>query len=269
MIAVIDHDYPFFVFVAFLFGISIGSFLNVVIYRLPTKGMSLAKPRSFCPSCKTPIAAYDNIPLASFLILGAKCRHCGVKISWRYFFVELMTGLFAVSFLHLSFATETFHPLVGLIYFVFVCAMIVISFIDYDLKIIPNRISLPGIPIGLACSFVMPQGFVSSLIGAALGAGLLLSIAYGYYFLTKVEGMGLGDIKLMGMIGAFLGWQAVPFTMFVGSFVGLIIGLLFVTLRGKGRYYQIPFGPFLAFGAVAYIYVGPQILQRYFSLLGG
>ena len=266
---IVDQMYGYFMFIAFLFGASIGSFLNVVIYRLPTEGLSIVKPRSFCPSCKKPIAAYDNIPLLSYLLLRGRCRHCKVHISLRYFSIELMTALFALVYFHLAFHGAKFHPLVSLVYFVFTCSLIVISFVDIDLKIIPNAISLPGIPIGLACSFLMPQGFVSSLIGAALGSGILLAVAYGYYFLTKVEGMGFGDIKLMGMIGAFLGWKAVPFTLFAGSLVGLVIGVFFIVYRRKGRYYQIPFGPFLALGAITYIFVGPMILERYFSIMGG
>lgn len=265
---IINQVYWFFLLFSFLFGASIGSFLNVVIYRLPTEDKSIVKPRSFCPSCKTPIAAYDNIPLISYLLLGGKCRHCSAKINSRYFLVELMTGAFAVAFFHLAFKVGRFHPLAALVYFVFTCAMIVITFIDIDLKIIPNVISLPGIPLGLACSFFMPHSFLSSLFGILIGAGTLLAIALGYYFITKREGMGLGDVKLMGMIGAFLGWKAVPFTMLAGSMVGLLYGILPVVFAKKGRFHQIPFGPFLAFGAVVYIFYGPEIMDWYLSLMG-
>lgn len=265
----VQDIYWYFSTISFLMGAAIGSFLNVVIYRLPTEGMSIVKPRSFCPQCKTPIAAYDNIPLFSFLLLGAKCRHCKTKISARYFSIELLTGMFGLYYFHMAFGAERVLPHVALIFFVYTCAMIVISFIDIDLKIIPNRISLPGIPIGLACSFVMPQGFLNSLIGVGIGAGTLLVVAYGYYFITKVEGMGFGDIKLMGMIGAFLGWKAVLFTLIAGSSIGLVYGLIFVVFPGKGRYHQIPFGPFLATGSVLYILFGPQLIRFYLSLMMG
>lgn len=265
----LNEMYWYFLTVSFLFGAITGSFLNVVIYRLPTQGMSIVKPRSFCPSCKKPIAGYDNIPLFSYLLLQGKCRHCQTKIGIRYFCIELLTGLFALGLFHLAFGVEMFAPHVALIYFVFICAMICISFIDIDLFIIPDLISLPAIPIGLACSFFMPQGFVSSLIGAAIGAGALEAVRRGYYLVTKTEGMGVGDIKLMGMIGAFLGWQAAPFSIMVGSLAGLVYGIIFVILPGKGRKTQIPFGPFLAFGAVLYIFIGPQVVDWYFSMFRG
>ncbi len=268
--------YWYFATISFVLGAAIGSFLNVVIYRLPSKDMSIVKPRSFCPSCKTPIAAYDNIPLLSYLLLGGKCRHCKKKISSRYFLIELVTALFSLAFFHLAFGLNKFPPHVALVYFIFSSAMIVITFIDIDLKIIPNEISIPGIPIGLACSFLMPQThgagtspFISSLIGMVLGGGVLWAVGAGYYLITKKEGMGFGDVKLMGMVGAFLGWQSIPFTLLTGSFFGLLYAIPFVIIPKKGRYHQIPFGPFLAAGAVLYIFFGPQIMNAYLDLFRG
>jgi len=261
--------YWYWLAVSFILGAALGSFFNVVIYRLPNPELSIVKPRSFCPSCKTDIAAYDNLPLLSYILLKGKCRHCGIRISPRYFLIELLTGLVALLFFHLSFGGGLFHPAHGLVYCIFTMAMIIITFIDIDLQIIPNSISIPGIPIGLACSLFMPQGFISSLIGAAIGAGFLLAIGYGYYFLTKQVGLGLGDVKLMGMIGAFLGWEAVPFTMFFGSFIGLLYSIPFVIMQGKGRKHKIPFGPFLAGGAITYIFFGKWVMNYLFIPIGG
>lgn len=279
----INDIYWYFATISFIFGAAIGSFLNVVIYRLPVEDKSIVKPRSFCPSCKTPIAAYDNIPLISYVLLRAKCRHCNKKIGFRYFLIELMTAGFALAFFHMAFGLHKFPPHVALIYFLFTCAMIVITFIDIDLKIIPNQISLPGIPLGLAFSFLMPppdntlfssfaplpQTFVSSLVGMVIGGGVLWGVGAGYFLLTKKEGMGFGDVKLMAMVGAFLGWLSVPFTLLCGSFFGLVYAIPFVVLPKKGRYHQIPFGPFLAAGAVLYIFFGPELINAYLDLFRG
>lgn len=261
----IREIYWYFASVSFLFGAAIGSFLNVVIYRLPSEKMSIVKPRSFCPVCKNNIAAYDNIPLLSYIFLRGKCRHCSVKISPRYFLIELVTALFALLYFHLTVQVGFFQPIAAIVYFFFTCALLVVTFVDLDLQIIPNQISLPGIPIGIALSFVMPHSIWDSIIGAALGSGVLLSVAYGYLFIAKKEGMGMGDVKLLAMIGAFLGWPAVPFSLLLASFIGTVVGVVFLLLSGKGREYRIPFGPFLSVGAVGYIFFGPQLIRWYFG----
>ena len=186
-----------------------GSFLNVCIYRLP-QGLSIAVPRSFCPACQTPIRAYDNIPIISFLILGGKCRKCRAPISWRYPLVEGLTGGLALAFFLKMGLTFSFFC-----HFSFAAALVVITFIDLDHRIIPDVISLPGIVIGFLLSLLgITLGMWNSLIGIAVGGGSLYLVAIVYEAVTKREGMGGGDVKLLAMIGAWLGWKAVLFTLF-------------------------------------------------------
>jgi leader peptidase (prepilin peptidase)/N-methyltransferase len=246
----------------FLFGAAIGSFLNVCIYRLP-RSLSLVHPRSKCPHCETPIAFYDNIPVLSYLLLGGKCRHCSTAISLRYLVVELAAGLSAV-------AVFTRYGLIweALLLYGLVAALLIVTFIDMDHKIIPNVISYPGIIIGFAASFF--SRFITykeSLLGIAVGAGILLLVASGYYFFTKKEGMGGGDVKLLAMIGAFLGWEAVIFTIFVGSAVGTVLGIAVALKTQKGRKAAVPFGPFLSLGALLYLFHGQEIVSWYIGLM--
>ncbi|MDP8224685.1 MAG: prepilin peptidase [Candidatus Lernaella stagnicola] len=250
-------------FAGFLFGAAIGSFLNVVIWRLP-QGESIVFPGSHCPQCGNAISWYDNIPLLSWVFLGAKCRHCRGQISLRYPMVELVSAIFLAGYLN------RFGIAAGVVWYLFTAALIVVTMIDLDHKIIPDEISLPGIPIGLLINmFVLSDNWKDGLIdgglGALLGGGLLLAIALGYYALTKTEGMGLGDPKLLGMIGAFVGWKGVIFTILVSSLVGTLIGALFIALTGKSRKFQIPFGPFLALGAVTWVWLGPAAVRWYFG----
>jgi len=242
-------------------GSCIGSFLNVCIYRLPQE-LSIVSPRSFCPQCRAPVRGYDNIPLLSYLLLRGKCRSCGAKISWRYPLVEALTGAFAVA-LYLQFGlTGSFFA-----FFAFVAALVVITFIDLDHRIIPDVISLPGIGIGFLLSFFLPNPSVTeSLIGLLAGGGSLYLVAVGYQALTKREGMGGGDVKLLAMIGAWLGWKAVLFTLFFASLTGTLIGGGAMLIQKQGRHYAIPFGPFLAFAALAYLFFGPQLIDWYLSL---
>ena len=246
----------------FLFGAAVGSFLNVCIYRLP-RSLSLVHPRSKCPHCETPIAFYDNIPILSYLLLGGKCRHCSTAISLRYLVVELAAGLCAM-------AVVTRYGLIweALLLYGLVAALLVVTFIDMDHKIIPNVISYPGIVIGFAASFF--SRFITykeSLLGIAVGAGILLLVASGYYFFTKKEGMGGGDVKLLAMIGAFLGWEAVIFTLFVGSAVGTVLGIAVALKTQKGRKAAVPFGPFLSLGAILYLFHGQAIVSWYIGLM--
>ena len=254
-----DGFFPLYVF---LLGACIGSFLNVCIYRLPQEGLSIVSPRSFCPQCRAPVRGYDNIPLVSYLLLRGKCRNCGAKISWRYPLVEALTGAFALAF-YLKFGlTLAFFAC-----FAFTAALVVITFIDLDHRIIPDVISLPGIAVGFGLSFFLPSpSWIESLIGLLAGGGSLYLVAIGYEALTKRDGMGGGDVKLLAMIGAWLGWKAVLFTLFFASLSGTLIGGGAMLLQKQGRHYAIPFGPFLAFGALAYLFFGPQLIHWYLSL---
>jgi len=262
---------------AFLFGAIVGSFLNVCIFRIPL-GKSLISPFSHCPRCKTTIKAYDNIPILSYFVLGGKCRSCKTPISARYPLVETMMALFSV-FLVLKFG---FSPSF-LVSFILISSLVVVSFIDLDHRIIPDVISLPGIIAGLLASFVKPPGHndflvrfvfkavkgsinmatLDSLLGIFIGGGLLYAVAVLFYWVTKKEGMGGGDIKLLAMIGAFLGWSSTVFTIVISSLVGSIVGVALMVAKGVDSKYAIPFGPFLSMGAVIYLFFGREIIRWY------
>jgi leader peptidase (prepilin peptidase)/N-methyltransferase len=239
-------------------GAIVGSFLNVCISRLP-KEESIVRPGSHCPKCKTPIRFYDNIPLLSYLLLRGKCRYCQASISIQYPIVEAITALSSF-FLFITFGVS----LSFFYYFSFVAALIAITVIDLYHQIIPDVISLPGIVIGLLGSLVIPQiTFWSSLIGVLSGGGSLFLVATVYQWLFKREGMGGGDVKLLAMIGAFLGWKAVILTIFLSSFIGSIIGITVMLIKGKDFKYAIPFGPFLALGAVISLFLGENLISWY------
>jgi leader peptidase (prepilin peptidase) / N-methyltransferase len=253
--------------VVFIFGVVVGSFLNVCIGRIPIEE-SVVSPPSRCPKCRTPIAFYDNIPLISYLLLRRRCRSCAETISPRYFIVELLMGLLSVALYYRFGLSYAF--LVG---FVFVAAMIVISVIDLDVRIVPDVISLPGIVLGVLFSvagyFLIRAGAeviptpVSSVIGILAGGGFLLATAWLYEKFTGVEGMGGGDIKLLAMIGAFLGWPSVPVTLFIASVLGSIIGIICMVATGAGRRLALPFAPFLCSGATIHLFFGAEIIQFY------
>jgi len=190
-----------------------------------------------------------------------KCRKCSVRISIRYPLVELLTGLFALAvFLKYGMTLDT------IIYFIFISALIVITFIDIDHKIIPDIISISGIPIGFAASFFLTAiHYKDSLIGILIGGGSLFLVAWCYHFLTGKEGMGGGDIKLLGMIGAFIGWQGVLFTIFIASASGSIIGGILMLFARKNLKFAVPFGPFLAIGAISYLFFGPELIDWYYN----
>lgn len=254
--------YLLFISFAFILGAVIGSFLNVCIYRIPA-GESIVSPPSKCPGCGTPIKIYDNIPIISYIILLGKCRKCRRKISLRYPAIEFLTGLMSIMLM------VYFGPSLSyLVYLMLVSALIVITFIDMDHKIIPDLISLPAIPIGFACSFLIPQlTWIDSITGIIAGGGSLLLVAIVYEAITGGEGMGGGDIKLLAMLGAFLGWRGVLFTIMASSLAGSVIGGLFILFSGKGRKFQVPFGPFLAMGGVSYIFWGEFIILWYLGLM--
>jgi len=248
--------------IALVFGLIIGSFLNVCIYRVPRE-KSIVSPPSACPGCGSPINPWDNIPVISYIILAGKCRHCGVKISLRYPTVELLNGLMYSAVL-LHFGIGWHLPLL----FALISAMIVITFIDLDFQIIPDVITLPGMLIGLAAAqFFLPDpfarysllGFTSSLIGLVAGGGSFYLIA-----ILSRGGMGGGDVKMMAMVGAFMGWKGVFLTTLLGSLTGSLVGIALMLFKGKGRKTKIPFGPFLAMGSLVTLFFGRMIIDWYF-----
>ena len=246
---------------AFVLGAIVGSFLNVCIWRLPL-GESIVSPPSHCPACRTTIRARDNIPLLGYLWLRGRCHSCGARISLRYPAVELLTGLAAMLLLFHFGPSPTLAA-----YAVFVGALIVITFIDIDHQIIPDVISLPGVVVGVVVSalgYGVP--LLDSLLGVLLGGGLLYLVAVGYHAWTGREGMGGGDIKLLAMIGAFLGWRGVLVTLLLGSFTGAIIGIVLIVARGGNSRLPIPFGPFLALGAVCALFFGEALIRWYLQI---
>lgn len=249
---------------ALIVGMLVGSFLNVCICRMP-KGESVVTPPSHCPNCNYRIRWYDNIPLVSYLLLlRGRCRGCGMRISIQYPLVELLNGLLTLA-LFLRFGPT----LLFLALFLFCSALVVITFIDIEHQIIPDEISLSGIVAGFVFSFFLPgHSWLDSLLGILLGGGSLLLVAYAYQWLTGKEGMGGGDIKLLAMMGAFLGWKAIPFIIFASSMIGSVVGIGMMLVQKKDSRLAIPFGPYLAFGAVLYIFYGSRIIQWYLNLGG-
>ena len=245
---------------SFLFGAVCGSFLNVCIYRLPLE-QSVVSPGSRCMQCGAQVRWFDNIPIFSWFLLRGRCRQCGAAFSIRYPLIEALTGLLTL-LLMLRFGPG----LQFAVYFILTAALLVITFIDFDYQIIPDEISLPGIGLGFLFSFFMPEpGWLSSLLGILVGWGSLAGIFYAYLWLTGKEGMGGGDAKLHDMLGGFLGIKAVPFIIFVSSLVGTVVGISLMVLQKKGRHLAIPFGPYLAAGALLYIFYGPSLIAWYLS----
>ncbi len=242
-------------------GLFIGSFLNVCIHRIP-RSESIMWPASHCPVCNNPIKPWDNIPLVSYILLGGRCRSCSAKISLRYPVVETLSALLALSMLYRFGLTVSFG-----IYYLWACVLLVITFIDIDYQIIPDRLSLGGIILGLGLVYWLPLTYKDAIIGLVLGSGLLIAVIYGYYFLTKKQGMGGGDVKLLGMIGVFTGWQGVLFTIFMGSLIGTLFGLPWALMQKKTMKAAIPFGPFLALGALIFVLWGTQLTDWYFGFL--
>jgi leader peptidase (prepilin peptidase)/N-methyltransferase len=246
---------------AFILGAAVGSFLNVVILRLPAEGESIVFPASRCPKCLHPLKWHDNIPIISFILLRKKCRHCAAPISWQYPLVELVMALLSIA-LVFKFGFTLALP----VYFVFSGALLVVIVIDFYHKIIPDVISLPGIVIGFACSFINPVvSWQDSGIGLLIGGGVLYALAAGYYLFTKREGMGGGDIKLLAMIGAFLGWQSLPFVVFGSSILGALVGIGAMARQKKGGKTMIPYGPFLSLAALLYMFYR-ELINHYLVL---
>ena len=245
-----------------ILGCIVGSFLNVVIYRFP-RGKSVVRPRSYSVSCGHQIRWYENIPIVSYILLKGKCSSCGEKISLRYPFVEFLTGLAAVA------AYLKWGLTVDFIFnFLFLAILIAITFIDIDFKIIPDELNLIGFILGIIYSFFRPDyTVIDALLGATVGAGFLFLIGYLYFKIKDIEGLGFGDVKLMASVGTYLGWFGSLFTIFFGSLVGAVVGITVAYLKrekDKGKY-EIPFGPFLALGAVVYLFFGDKIREWYFG----
>jgi leader peptidase (prepilin peptidase)/N-methyltransferase len=239
----------------------IGSFLNVCISRIPA-GESVVTPRSRCPRCKTLIAWYDNIPVVSYVILRGRCRTCGLGISPIYPAVEIVTAL---AFIGQGLAIGADPPLL-LVRLVFTAALIVLFGTDMQTMRLPNVITIPGIVAGIACSLALPPGLVPSVIGAALGAAIPWLIRFVWFRFTGVEAMGLGDVKMLAMIGAFLGWKQVFVVLFFASLTGAIVGVTMLSIQKRSLASRLPFGTFLAVAAYAASVVGEPVVAWYVGL---
>jgi leader peptidase (prepilin peptidase)/N-methyltransferase len=264
--------------IAFVFGASVGSFVNLVAYRLPRE-LSIVRPASFCPRCQRPIPWWANVPILAYIFLRGRCLMCGAAIPLRYFLAELALGS-AAAYLYLNF------PLADAIArFVFCAALFIVALIDYDWRLIPNLITFPGIPIGFACAaLAMPEiGWKRSLIGIAIGGGVLFITGEVYRLVRGREGVGMGDVWLLAMTGAFLGWAGVLFTLFFGSILGTVGGLA-VALSGATLpapvadpnsepqeqdssilRTEVPFGPFLALAAGTFALFQPALIHWYLA----
>ncbi len=240
-----------------LLGLFLGSFMNVCIYRLP-RGLSPVRPRSGCPKCGHMLSWYENVPILSYLALRGRCRKCRTRISPMYPIVEFITG--AAFFAGYAWYGPSALLIMRLI---FVWAMICLFIIDFENQILPNVITLPGIVIGLLGNLVDGPGWVNSLVGIAAGGGSLWLIAEIYYRVRHEEGLGMGDVKMLAMIGAFLGWKLVILTLVISSFLGSIVGVFVLVARKESLKYAMPFGTFLAIGALISSVAGDAILNWY------
>ncbi len=245
-----------FVLVAAL-GLAVGSFLNVCIYRIPRRE-SLALPGSHCPSCGRPLQWFENVPVLSYVWLHGRCRTCDSRISIMYPAVELTAAAVAM-LLYARFGLS----LLFLVRVAFAFALVALFVIDLRERILPNVITVPGIAVGFASSFLAPPGWQASLIGLAIGGGGLFLLAEGYYRLRHEEGLGMGDVKMLAMIGAFLGWKLMLLTLVLSSLLGSVVGLAIIALRKGDLKYALPFGTFLAIGALAATIVGDEIVRWY------
>ena len=267
----------YFASFAFFFGLCIGSFLNVCIARMP-HDRSVVSPPSACPSCISPIRPWDNIPVISWLLLGAKCRFCKASISVLYPTIELLMGLLALllfRYLAPNEAALTAHTLgTWVTYTVFLAMLVGLSFIDLRWKMIPDQFSIYAVPVGLIAVYGLshlgapirftPPTLADAAIGAVAGILGLLAIIGTYWLIRREEGMGMGDVKLLGMMGAFLGWQALAPIILIASVTGSVIGVSLMLLQGRGFRSQLPFGPFLSLGAVVCLFFWPELQEALF-----
>ena len=243
-----------------IFGLCIGSFLNVVIHRLP-RGASVVTPPSRCPGCNYQLQWSDNVPVLSWVFLRGRCRKCKAPISIRYPIVEILTMLMFL--LHLWLFGWSALMVVRV---AFATAMIALFAIDLEHHLLPNAITLPGIVVGLIVSLVLPPGILDSILGTLLGGGVLWAIGEAYYRYSGQEGMGGGDVKMLAMIGAFLGWKLVLVTLVLSSIGGSLIGVLVIAIKRGGMKHALPYGTFLALGALAASLVGDRILAWYLGM---
>lgn len=241
----------------FILGLIFGSFYNVCIYRMPI-GKSVVKPRSFCFKCNKVIPWYENIPLISYLILRGKCSTCGAKFSIRYFFIELISGfIFLFGFYKFGLSVKALE------FVVLTSSMLILFFTDLDERILPDKITLGMIPVGLLFSyFSLDRSLQESIIVAIAGAGGLWLIAFLYLKIKKIEGMGMGDVKMLALMGAFLGTRAL-LALLISSLLGTIVGLFIIYGLKKGKDYEIPFGCFLSIGTIITYLYGSEIILFY------
>ena len=258
-------------FYAFALGAIVGSFLNVVIHRYPREE-SIVFPGSHCPHCNAPIRWYDNIPILSYTILRGRCRACHAPIAIRYVLVELANALFYLAIFLRTGPTFVF-PLVAAI----VSMLIVLIFIDADIQILPDIIDLPGLAIGIIIGWTqagarvsdmtLSSSWIDSIAGAGIGASVLLTIALAYRLVRRIEGMGLGDVKMMAMLGATVGWEPLFGLLVIASVVGAVVGAIVASRSGAGMQAALPFGVFLGLAALAVIFFGPTLWSWYLALL--
>ena len=276
--------FSFFATLSFCWGACIGSFLNVCIHRIPRE-LSTVTPRSYCPRCKKQIPWYLNIPLFSYLMLGAKCKYCGAKISFRYFVVELLTAvLFLLVWRKFGFGTDP--RMLGLtpitdwklvpVYWLVVSGLVMGTFVDFEHLIIPDRVTLGGIAAGLVLSPLIPSlhnethalhSLGWSALGTLLGAFILWALAVVGKMIFRKDAMGMGDVKLLGAIGAFMGWRAVLFNVLASSLAGSLVGISLVLVGRKKMQSRIPYGPYIALAAVIWILWGPNLWNAYINLI--
>ena len=251
---------------AALFGLIVGSYLNVVIYRVPL-GISTVLPRSRCPHCGAAIRAVDNVPVLSFLLLRGRCRQCGAHISWRYPAVEAATAaLFVACFLRFGISLEA--PVAAL----FTALLLALAMIDYDHMILPDVLTWPGIALGILLQPLVPWArlwegpwgaMAGAALGAVLGSGVLLAVWTAWYLWRHEEGMGLGDVKMLAVIGAFLGWKGMLVALFFAALLGALAGLTLMAVRGLDFKAKLPFGVFLALGGLIALFAGEPLVRAY------
>ena len=255
-------DSLFFLLASGLIGLIVGSYLNVLIHRIP-RDKSTVLPRSSCPYCHGPIRAIDNLPVLSYLLLGGRCRNCRAPISWRYPLIELLTAtLFALSFWRFGLRPELPHAIL------FSCLMVVLAAIDVEHLLLPDRLTLVGIPLGLALQLWHPMpGILDALLGTLIGAGILILVINYWYWLRGEEGMGIGDVNMLALIGAFLGWQGVLTSLVLATSSGAIVGLGLMAGGRLGLQSRLPFGFFLALGGLLSLFFGDVLTDFYRGLL--